>query len=53
MSPLAIRNRDLLLEAILNNGPAINPNINVALLADPVTNYLLAQPVMRLLGEEK
>jgi len=53
MSPLAVANRDLLLEAILINGPGINPNVKVALLADPATNYLLAQPLMRLLGEEK
>ncbi|AMR33475.1 hypothetical protein A0256_19640 [Mucilaginibacter sp. PAMC 26640] len=53
MSKRAVDNRDLLLQAILANGPGINPNVNVALLADPATNYLLAQPLMRLLGEEK
>lgn len=53
MSPLATGNRSLLLAAILENGPSVDTNINVALLANPATNYLLAEPVMRLLGEEK
>jgi hypothetical protein len=53
MTPLAIGNRNLLLDAIVDNGLNVNTRVDVTVLADPLTNYLLAEPVMRLLGEEK
>ncbi|PLK44535.1 DUF6603 domain-containing protein [Emticicia sp. TH156] len=53
MTPRAIDNRTLLVQAIINNGLTVDANINVKELADPATNYLLAEPEMRLLGEEK
>jgi hypothetical protein len=52
-TPLAVNNRGLLVQAMINNGLSVDSNINISVLADANTNYLMAEPVMRLLGEEK
>jgi hypothetical protein len=53
MSKLATDNRNLLLQAIINNDVMIDKIIDVDGLAQQSTSYLLADPLMRLLGEEK
>lgn len=53
MSDRAQKNRNLLVQAMTGFNLSLNTNIDVQVLADPVTEYLLAEPVMRLLGEEK
>lgn len=45
--------RNQLLNAILQQGISLNPQINVASLADPANNDLLAAPLLRLLGEQR
>lgn len=53
MSKRATDNRNVLLDAIIGNDVAIDKNIDVDGLALQSTSYLLAEPLMRLLGEEK
>lgn len=50
---LAQDNRSLLLQACINNNINIDKIIDVDGLAHASTSYLLAEPLMRLLGEEK
>lgn len=53
MSKTAQDNRNVLLRGIINNNVAIDKAIDVDGLAHQSTSYLLADPLMRLLGEEK
>lgn len=48
-----LNNRPKLLAAVNRNGLHVSTNVNVAVLADPVTNYLLAPPMLRILGEQR
>lgn len=52
-STMAVSNRNQLIKAININGLAVDPSIDVDGLASVTTDYLLAPPVLRLLGEEK
>ncbi|MGN6566471.1 MAG: DUF6603 domain-containing protein [Flavipsychrobacter sp.] len=52
MTALAINNRDLLVQAMIDDGLALATDIDVSVLTDSTTSYLLAEPVMSLLGEE-
>lgn len=53
LSKRAEDNRKVLFEAIIGNHVEINNIIDVDGLKDPGTSYLLADPLLRLLGEEK
>lgn len=53
MDTAAQQNRSMLIAAIPDLGFDIYSNVDVVTLADPSTYYLLAAPLLRLLGEEK
>jgi hypothetical protein len=53
LSKRAEDNRKVLFEAIIGNHVEINTTIDVDGLKDPGTSYLLADPLLRLLGEDK
>ncbi len=50
---VTLSNRPQLLAAINRNGLAVDAAVDVAVLASPATNYLLAAPELRILGEQK
>ena len=52
-TPPASNNMPQILASINRNGLTVSPTVNVSSLANQATSYLLAEPVLNVLGEQK